>query len=77
LFFINDLTLSEVEALVYRYVFGKISDVKDKTPSVVHYDKDWIIYNENESFGIVKTKTNFLIRSIIKGNVLGDFRFKR
>jgi hypothetical protein len=75
--FIDDLTLSEVEALVYRYVFGEINDTKDKTPSVVHYDKEWIIFKEHKSFGIVKTKTNFLIRSIIKGNVLGDFRFKR
>ena len=75
--FIDDLTLNEVEALVYRFVFGKINDTKDKTPSVVHYDKEWIIYKEHESFGIVKTKTNFLIRSIIKGDVLGDFHFKR
>jgi len=75
--FIDDLTLSEVEALVYRYVFGEINDTKDKTPSVVNYDKEWIIYKEHKSFGIVKTKTNFLIRSIIKGNVLGDFHFKK
>jgi hypothetical protein len=74
---IDDLTLSEVEALVYRYVFGKISDVKDKTPSIVHYDKEWIIYKEHKSFGIVKTKTNFLIRSIIKGYVLDDFHFRK
>ncbi|EMY79925.1 hypothetical protein pgond44_14458 [Psychroflexus gondwanensis ACAM 44] len=75
--FIDDLTLNEVEALVYRFVFGKINDTIDKTPSVVHYDKEWIIYKEHKSFGIVKTKTNFLIRSIIKGNVLDDFHFKK
>ena len=75
--FIDDLTLSEVEALVYRYVFGEINDTKVKTPSVVHYDKEWIIYKEHKSFGIVKTKTNFLIRSIIKGDILGDFHFKK